>query len=140
MNKILALDLGDEWTGIAITDALKMFARPCCTVKTSELVNKLYDLINLESVNEIIVGYPITLAGKESRQTHKVIAQKDELQKLLPDIQFTLWDERLSSKRAGELSNAKKIKNKEEKLKEHARAAAFILDSYLNYLKNKTQE
>jgi len=42
-----------------------------------------------------------------------------------------LWDERLSSKRAA--SGTKKIMTKEEKVVSHSIAAAFILDSYLEY-------
>lgn len=140
MNKLLALDIGDEWTGIAITDALQMFARPCTTVKTSELKNQLSCLISQNNIKEIIVGYPITLKGVESNQTRKVVTQKNELESFFPEMQFTLWDERLSSKRAELLGKPGAYKDKQEKLKEHARAAAFILDSYLNYLKIKNDD
>ena len=72
------------------------------------------------------------MRGTESDQTKKVLAIYEELQKLFPETVFVLWDERLSSKRAQTASPAR---TKEEKLKSHAIAAAFILDSYLNYLK-----
>ena len=140
MSKLLALDIGDEWTGIAITDALQMIARPCTTSKTSELLSKLECLITQEKIEEIVIGYPITLKGKESAQTIKVLSKKDELEKYFRDISFVLWDERLSSKRAGAISKPGFYKDKQEKLKEHAKAAAFILDSYLNYLKIKRDD
>ena len=35
--KNLALDIGDRWTGIAISDPLHMFARPYETVSTDTL-------------------------------------------------------------------------------------------------------
>lgn len=140
MSKLLALDIGDEWTGIAITDTLQMLARPCTTVKTSELAVQLANLILKEKIEEIIIGYPITMKGTESAQTQKVIVQKNKLEEFFPKIQFTFWDERLSSKRAESISKPGYYKDKQEKLKEHAKAAAFILDSYLNYLKNKIDD
>ncbi len=127
----MALDLGDQWVGIALSDASGLIARPLTTVQLSELTGVLNKLITDERIQSIVVGYPRTMAGKESEQTKKIIAQKEILEKEFAQIPFVLWDERLSSQRAGTLGPQK---NKEEKLRSHARAAAFILDSYITYL------
>jgi len=129
--KILALDIGDQWTGIAISDPLGILARPLTTIKSSELEEYIKQITSQENINTILIGNPITLKGKLSEQTKKVHATAEELKKKFPDATFILWDERLTSKMASKLSPAK------EKQKIHARAAAFILESYLQNLSQK---
>lgn len=131
MSKVLALDLGDQWTGIAISDASKILAKPLKTVPTAQLVVTLQDIFDQEAIETVIVGYPKTMKGTESQQTIKVTATKQELEQKFPDYKWLLWDERLSSKRAQSIS---KSTSKEDKLHAHAVAAAFILDSYLQFL------
>ncbi len=139
MSKIMALDLGDAWIGIAVTDITGMFARPVTTVATKDIDSVLAKLVRDEKIKTVIVGYPRTMKGGESDQTRKIIAQKERLAQTFPEQEFILWDERLSSQRAQAL--APKKKSPEEKLKEHARAAAFILDSYTTFLRaRKDQE
>lgn len=132
--KRLALDIGDVWTGIAISDELGMFARPLETIKTHELMQFLNDLINTEPIGTIVVGYPKTIAGAESAQTRKTVQFKEKLEKEFPDYTFVLWDERYTSQQAQEL---KKVRSKEDKLKLHAIAAAFILQNFLEYERTK---
>ena len=132
--KVLALDLGDVWIGSAISDALRTIARPYKTIKVHELNQFLKNTILQECVSCIVVGYPKTLGGKESEQTKKIIAQKEELEKIFGQISWVLWDEKLSSTYAKKL---KKIKTKEDKQQSHSIAAAFILQTYLDHLEFK---
>lgn len=135
--KIVALDLGDVWTGSAISDELGITARPYQTVKSTDLIPFLHNLIETEPVDTIIVGYPKTMGGTESEQTKKVVSKKDELKSIFPQITWTLWDERLSSKQA---SGLKKTKNKDDKIASHSVAAAIILTNYLMYASIKKSE
>lgn len=132
--KIAALDMGDVWVGIALSDPLGIIAKPYQTVKLSQLVTFLKEFITKQSVSTIVVGLPKTMRGTESEQTKKIIQEKEELEKTFPEITWVLWDERLSSKRADTL---KKGTSKEEKIKSHSIAAAFILESYLLYRQNQ---
>jgi putative holliday junction resolvase len=134
--KILALDIGDVWTGTALSDALGMFAKPYQTTESKNLLSFLRDLFAKESIQKIIIGHPRTMKGTSSEQTKKVEESKLKLEQEFPNKTFILWDERLSSKRADLL---KKAKTKEEKIKSHSVAAAFILESYLQYLANTNQ-
>ena len=43
--KIIALDIGDAWTGIAISDPLGIVARPYTTIASNTLKESLHDLI-----------------------------------------------------------------------------------------------
>lgn len=131
--KILALDIGDVWIGTALSDALGMFAKPYQTTESKKLKPFLNDIFAKESIQKIIIGHPRTMKGTSSTQTKKVEETKVILEQEFPNKTFILWDERLSSKRADLL---KKATNKEEKIKSHSIAAAFILESYLQYLAN----
>lgn len=131
MGKILALDLGEQWIGSAISDTSLLIARPFKTVMRNDLENFIRTVTQQEDVKKIIIGYPKTMRGTVSQQTQKVIDIHQELSKIFPEIQFILWDERLSSKRADSLS---KNRTKEDKIHAHSVAAAFILDSYLGFL------
>lgn len=128
----MALDIGDAWVGSALSDASKVLARPYKTISRDVLDQFIKDVLNDESIEEIVVGHPKTMSGKSSQQTVKIEAAFAGLQKSFPSMAFTLWDERLSSKRAESLSAAR---TPQEKLKSHSVAAAFILDSYLMYIR-----
>lgn len=129
--KKAALDLGNVWTGVALSDPLNFFAKPYKTVETKNLEAFIETLLKEESIDLIIVGLPITMKGRESEQTRRTIATKERLEKMFPQVRWQLLDERLSSKQADQL---KRAKTKEEKIHSHSIAAAFILKTYLQFL------
>lgn len=135
--RILSLDLGDRWVGSALSDALQMTCKPYKTVDINDLEAFLATTLEQEQVGIVVVGYPKTFSGGASEQTRKIEALKQELEKKFGEIQgkkinWILWDERLSSKRAEQLH--KGDISSEAKRKNHSIAAAFILQSYLDSL------
>ena len=126
--KIAALDTGDRWTGVAIADALGITVRPYTTVDTFKLHQFLTSFIEQENISTIVAGLPITMRGTESDQTRKVKEQIELLKKKFTKVEWVLWDERLTSKQADRM---KPSKSKDDKLASHARAAAIILQAYL---------
>lgn len=128
--KCIGLDIGDVWTGIALSDAVQMFARPYTTVQTNELTPALIDLFAKENISTVVVGYPKTMRGTLSDQTKSVELLFEQLKTKFANVAWILWDERLSSRRAQAL---KKTKTKDDKKASHAVAAAFILGSYLDH-------
>ncbi|HRN78232.1 MAG TPA: Holliday junction resolvase RuvX [Candidatus Dependentiae bacterium] len=129
--KILALDIGDSWTGIAISDPLQMLARPYKTVASKDLKDTLTTILSAEPIITVVVGYPKTLRGTESEQTLKIKNTALKLEAMFSSVTWKLWDERLTSKQAARIQ---KSKTKEDKLQSHAIAAALILGSYLDHL------
>lgn len=126
--KCAALDVGDVWTGIALSDRLQMIAQPHTTVATTDLESYLQTLITEEQLVTIVVGLPKTLRGTESEQTRKTITYKEHLEKTFPTVTWTFWDERLSSKQASSVQRQAKQRDKK---RSHAIAAAVVLQSYL---------
>lgn len=127
--KIVALDLGDQWVGVAMTDISRILARPHTTVTLADLESFLTTLLSDEPISTIVVGYPQTLKGTESEQTKKIVAKKEELEKKFTAVEWVFWDERLSSKQA------QTVGKKGDKHHIHAKAAAVILDAYLARLR-----
>ena len=54
------------------------------------------------------------MSGGESAQTLKIKTQKEELEKKFPQLQFVLWDERLTSQRAREISSGNSREDKDQ--------------------------
>lgn len=133
--KILALDLGDIWTGTALSDSLKILAKPYKTIKTTELHPFLHNILNAEKIDTIVVGHPRTLKNTQSEQTKKVEAQAAQISQEFAHIKIILWDERLSSKTATQIQG-KKARTDTQNM-QHSIAAAVVLQTYLNFLSTK---
>lgn len=129
--KVMALDLGDVWVGTALSDPLRIIAKPYQTIKAPELLSFLRTLFEKEQIEIIVVGYPRTMKDTESLQTKKVILQKEIIEKEFPSKKCILWDERLSSKHA---KTIQRQNSKTDSTKEHSIAAALILETYLQFL------
>ncbi len=129
--KIMALDLGDVWVGTALSDPLRIIAKPYQTVKLPELIPFLHALFAKEQIETIVIGNPRTMRDTESLQTKKVLAQKEIIEKEFPLKKYILWDERLSSKHA---KTIQRENSKVDSTKEHSIAAALILETYLQFL------
>lgn len=132
----MALDLGDHWVGVALSDLSRMFARPYTTVTAAQLESFIAEAVLKEHIDLIVVGYPKTMKGGESNQTRKIVEQKESLEEKFPQTQFVLWDERLSSQRAQTVGSGR---TRDDKQKSHAIAAAFILDSYITFLQSSQE-
>ena len=136
--KIVGLDLGDRWVGIALSDGLQMTCRPYKTATISTIVAELQTLLTTERIERIVFGLPRTMRGTESEQTLKVRSQAEQLiatltTNLKRDVPYTFGDERLTSQWAQNVrieKNAKKQKSGPSL--EHAVAAAFVLQNYLD--------
>jgi len=126
--KLLALDIGDVWTGIAISDPFGITARPYKTLSQTNFLSDLKTIIEQEKIEKIIIGYPETLRGTESQQTKKVLLAKASIELDL-NIECILVDERWTSKEANRI---KKPKNNRDKHDQHAIAAALILTTFLD--------
>ena len=134
MNRILAIDYGMKKIGLALSDPLKIIAKPFNTIDNisyEDCLIQLKNIIKEYSVNEIVVGLPITLKNTFSEQTNLV---KDFIDSLKNDliIKITTIDERLSSIEAKKSLIQQGIKTGHNKKEIDKTAAAIFLQSYLN--------
>lgn len=97
MSRVLAIDYGVRRTGIAVTDPLQIIANGLTTVDTPQLLRFLQDYVQREQVECFVVGRPMQTNGAASENLRNVEAFVARLQKAIPSIPVTWWDERYTS-------------------------------------------
>jgi len=133
LKRILCLDYGEKRIGLALSDPLKIIAYPYKTIINFGLKNLKYEIkkiIASETVESIVIGLPIGLNGKDTIQTQKV--REFRLQILDLNIPIYFEDERLSSLAAAKSMKMEKIKTGFNKGIIDKRAAAIILQQFLD--------
>lgn len=120
--KILGIDYGKKWIGLAISDDNRKLA---FTYKTLENNKKLFSVLNeivkKEEIYKIVIGLPLNKKMKPTRQTTETENWAEELIKKV-EVPIDFENEIFTSKSA-EKQGAKN---------QHAAAAAIFLQSYLD--------
>jgi putative Holliday junction resolvase len=132
----MGIDPGRKRVGIAVSDENKIIATPYTTIiknKYSDFLREIIKIVDENQIKGIVIGNPINMDGSTSQSSQSA---KDLAINLSKDIteNITLWDERLSSQGAFNLSNdlASNTSNKVSKLDQNS--AQFILQGALDYL------
>tara|TARA_B110000116_G_C16413921_1_gene393107 strand:+ start:186 stop:602 length:417 start_codon:yes stop_codon:yes gene_type:complete len=134
LGRILALDHGDKKIGVAISDPMKIIAKPLQIIINSSydrILSELNDLIREFDIEMIVVGLPITMKNTTSEQTKKVIEFIDYLKENL-SINIQTYDERLTSKMAIKALVMQGIKTGHNKQEIDKTSAAIFLQNYLD--------
>lgn len=95
--RLLSIDYGAKRTGLAVTDAAQIVPGGLCTVLTKDLLKFLTDYVSREPVERFIVGLPKQTNGQDSDNLQRVRSFVGNLQKALPNIPVTWYDERFTS-------------------------------------------
>ena len=137
-SRILGIDLGTKRIGIAISDYNQKIATPLQTLdksKQGKLIDELKSIITENDIKGIIIGNPINMDGTygKSSQSAKDIAINIS-NKI--DIPVSLWDERLSTVGAFNLSSELDINVSKREKDIDKFAAAFILQGALDFIQN----
>ncbi len=129
MPKLLGIDPGQRWVGLALTDDTGTITRPMKTVDREEIDLKTFlaGLVKSEAVDRIIVGYPDPLKTDENERTRQVDDFIVNHIDFLPVPHETV-SERYTTKQADELRKHRGAPSEDPP---DAEAAALILDHYL---------
>ena len=130
----MALDVGDKRIGIAISDALLLTAqaRPTLQRKSMETdVESLRRIVAENEVHEILIGHPVHMNGRESRQSQKV-AEFGEALRVALALPVVYWDERLTSFAAEQHLEEMGLNWRQRRRHVDKIAAMIILQSYLD--------
>ncbi|MGI6108795.1 MAG: Holliday junction resolvase RuvX [Eubacteriaceae bacterium] len=133
MERILGLDIGDKYIGIAVSDPLKITAQP---YRTYRRASREEDLAFFRDVAEqfrpslIVAGLPLSLDGGESAQTRKAKNYAGFLKNAL-GIPVVFWDERLTTEESHDILSESGIRKSDRKQMIDTVAAQIILQEYL---------
>ena len=137
-SRLIGLDLGSKRIGIGICDENHKIATPFKTViKTNldDFIKQLKEIIEENNIKGVIVGNPVNMDGSFGKSSQSVKDTVINLEKFI-DIPFTLWDERLSTVGAFNISSQLDINVSKREKDIDKKAAAFILQGALDYLNN----
>lgn len=132
--RVLALDHGTVRIGVAVSDELKMIARPLEFIPAEpfpEFVERLKVLIREQQADLIVVGMPRNMDGSYGEAAAKVRAFLAALKDVVL-VPIRTWDERLTTVSASKAlrSGGTKASNQRERI--DAAAAAVLLQGYLD--------
>ncbi len=136
--RLIGLDLGSKRIGVSICDEKQLIATPLKTINRNslhELISELKVIIDENDIKGIVIGNPLNMDGSPSRSTQSA---KDTSQKIEENINIPicLWDERLSTVGAFNLSSQLDINVSKREKKIDENAAAFILQGAIDFLNN----
>ncbi len=136
MNKVLGLDVGDVWIGVAISDALLLTAQPLMTIKRESnkiAYEKIHEIIKENNVKKIVVGLPKNMNNTVGPQSEKVIKFAEKLKnKYKVEIEYV--DERMTTLMAEKVLIEGSVRRENRKKYIDKIAATYILQSYLDRL------
>ena len=138
-SRLIGIDPGGKRIGIAISDENKIVATPFSTIiksKYSVFIKDLKKIVEDNQIKGIVVGNPINMDGTPSQSSQSA---KDLAINLSKDIteNIILWDERLSSQGAFNLSGVLRSNTSKKVKKLDENSAQFILQGFLDYLLKK---
>jgi len=139
-NKVrfIGLDLGSKRIGVSICDEKQSIATPFKTINktnTNELIDQLNVIIKENNIGGIIIGNPVNMDGSLGRSAQSVNDVALNISKSI-DLPVILWDERLSTVGAFNISSFLDINVSKRVKTIDQNAAAFILQGAIDFLNN----
>lgn len=142
MGRILALDYGVRRIGVAVSDPTHTIASPLTTLVRRAGKRppwpELVRLVQEQEVERIVIGLPLDLRGEEGEWAAETRAFGADVARRT-GLPVDWIDERLSSVQAEQVVRGSGLKRRqrEDKARVDAAAAAIILQSYLAQQRNR---
>ena len=136
-SRLLGIDPGKNRIGIAISDEDKLVSTPLKTIfkkNNSNFINEIQTIIEENNIKGIIVGNPINMDGSKGASAQSA----EDFSKYISNnvsIPVTMWDERLSSQGAFNLSSNLDVNISKKVKKLDQNAASFILQGAIDYIR-----
>ena len=136
-SRLLGIDPGKKRVGLAISDEDKLVSTPLKTIikkNNSDLTKEIKKIIEENNIKGIVVGNPINMDGSKGPSAQSA----NDFAKYLSNnisIPVTMWDERLSSEAAFNLSSNLDINTSKKVEKLDQNAASFILQGAIDYIR-----
>ncbi len=137
-SRIVALDVGDERIGVAVSDESRLIASPLTIIerKAGKAAEKILHLVKELGATTLVVGLPKNMDGSEGSQARKTREFAKQLAEGLSDLQIEFWDERLTTVTAHRILQETSSR-KRRRMPVDAVSACVLLQSYLDALRRK---
>lgn len=132
-HRLLALDVGDKYIGIAVSDALGMTAQGYRTYKKGTREDDITffgDVVKQFNVEQIVAGLPKDMEGQETAQARKTRNYCNFLAKRL-NLQAVYIDERLTTRSAERVLIEGGVRRENRKKMIDTLSAQLILQTYM---------
>ncbi len=132
---ILAIDLGDSRTGVAVCDKTETLASPVTVIferYMPNILSKIREIATERKAELIVVGYPKNMNATVGERARKCEDFSKELEEYC-GIKTVLWDERLSTVSALNALDGTKTYGKKRKNVLDSVAAVIILQSFIDF-------
>ena len=137
-TRLLGIDMGSKKIGISICDDKRLIATPFQTISFISLNNLIEDikkLIKENNIKAVVIGDPINMDGSHGKASQSIKDKSALISKKIK-IPIVLWDERLSTVGAFNLSSQLDVNISKRTKNIDKNAATFILQGAIDYLKN----
>ncbi len=127
----MAIDIGDKWLGVALSDPLRITATPWSSIRCEneeEIISTVCEFAKTNKIAMLVAGLPRSMDGSSGQQEKKVRQMVENIAGKV-GVPVVYQDERLSTSQARDILESKKAK---PGTRDDALAAAIILQEYLN--------
>jgi putative Holliday junction resolvase len=129
------VDFGMRRIGLALSDETETLARPLRALRVAsvrEAPAVVADAVRAEEAKAVVVGMPVGLEGEEGRAETRRVVRFAKALRAATGVPVHLQDESLSSREARSLGDARGRADRDGRGSEHARAAAVVLQRWLD--------
>jgi len=138
--RALGIDYGDARVGLALTDSLGITAQGLETLhhkgNDKIVLKRLEEIINEKEVTIIVIGMPYNMDGSKTQRAEATEKFIHKLKCKFNKIQIEQIDERLTTVAAHKTMNFLEINKFKKRDIVDTISAVYILESYINKLKN----
>lgn len=139
-ERIMGLDVGDKWIGVALSDETGLLARSLEPIRRHASVHELAAVQALAvtwQVSDVVVGLPLNMNASIGPQAQKTLAFADQLRQHT-GLHVITWDERLTTRQAERMLIEQDVRRERRKKLIDGLAAALILQGYLDHQRTVT--
>lgn len=139
IKRVLGLDVGDKWIGVAISDSLGLIAQTLKTIKretSKQTLEEISEIISEYEIEKVVVGLPKNMNNTIGPQGEKTMKFASRLSRKY-EIEIIYIDERMSSISAERVLIEADVRRENRKKYIDQIAATYILQTYLDGLKEK---
>ena len=142
--RILGIDYGEARVGVAITDELNITAQGLETIQRNDsdkvILRRLDEIFEKYEVGTIVVGMPLNMNGTMSERAEITEKFVHKLKCKYNKMKIETVDERLTTVEAHRTMNFLDVKKNKKRNIVDTISAVYILETYLNKLKNTISE